>query len=107
MRLGVVDMLPNDFRAYAPAQLSAITALGFTGFGCHLDGTLAFAITAADCAAFTALYTAVGLDLAQFSLTYGECLFSADQSIREQVMRKITRGIALADQLGAHALLIR
>src|SRR5215212_3294032 len=42
MRLGVVDMLPKDFRTCTPAHLSAITALGFTGFGCHLDGALAF-----------------------------------------------------------------
>jgi sugar phosphate isomerase/epimerase len=53
------------------------------------------------------LYMAAGLDLAQFSLTYSECLFSADQSVREQVTKKIARGIALADQLGAQALLIR
>src|SRR4029078_11021392 len=94
-------------RSYAPAQLQAITALGFTGFGCHLDGALAFEITPADCAAFKALYTAAGLELAQFSLTYAECLFSAEPSVREHVTRKIARGIALADQLGAQALLIR
>ena len=45
MRLGVVDMLPSDFRSYTPAQMQAIAALGFTGFGCHLDGRLAPAIT--------------------------------------------------------------
>jgi len=107
MRLGVVDMLPKDFRTCTPAQIQAITALGFTGFGCHLDGALAFEITAADCAAFKALYSAAGLELAQFSLTYAECLFSADLSVREHVTKKIARGIALADQLGAQALLIR
>jgi len=107
MRLGVVDMLPKDFRTCTPAQIQAITALGFTGFGCHLDGALAFEITAADYAAFKALYSAAGLELAQFSLTYAECLFSADLSVREHVTKKIARGIALADQLGAQALLIR
>jgi len=107
MRLGVVGMLPEDVRNCTPAQLEAITALGFTGFGSHLDGALAFEITAEDCAAFTALYAAAGLDLAQFSLTYSECLFSADQSVRERIAKKIARGIALAGQLGAQALLIR
>jgi len=107
MRLGVVGMVPEDFRTCTPAHLSAITALGFTGFGCHLDGALAFAITVDDCAAFKAQYTAAGLELAQFSLTYSECLFSADQQVRELVTRKIARGIALAAQLGAQALLIR
>ncbi len=107
MRLGVVDMLPKDFRACTPTHLSAITALGFTGFGCHLDGALAFEITAADCAEFKAQYAAAGLELAQFSLTYSECLFSTDQLVREQVTKKIVCGITLAAQLGAHALLIR
>jgi sugar phosphate isomerase/epimerase len=107
MRLGVVGMLPEDIRTCTPAQMQAIAALGFTGFGCHLDGGLAFAITADDCAAFTALRAAAGLDLAQFSLTYGECLFSADQAERERVTRKIIRGIELAAALGAQALLIR
>ena len=107
MRLGVVGMVPEDVRTCTPAQLAAITALGFTGFGCHLDGGLAFEITATNCAAFKALYAAAGLELAQFSLTYNECLFSTDQSVREQVSSKIARGIALAGQLGAQALLIR
>jgi sugar phosphate isomerase/epimerase len=107
MRLGAVDMLPKDFRTCTPAQIQAITALGFTGFGCHIVCGLAFEITAADCAAFTALFAAAGLELAQFSLAYTECLFSADQSVREQVVKKIARGIVLAAQLGAQALLIR
>jgi sugar phosphate isomerase/epimerase len=107
MRLGVVGMLPDDIRTYTPAQMEAITALGFTGFGCHLDGALAFEITAEDCAAFTALYAAAGLELVQFSLTYNECLFSADQAVRECATQKIARGVALAARLGARALLIR
>jgi sugar phosphate isomerase/epimerase len=107
MRLGVVGMVSENFRTCTPAQMQAIAALGFTGFGCHLDGALALEITAADCAAFKALYRAAGLELAQFSLTYSECLFSAERSVRELVTKKIARGIALADQLGAQALLSR
>jgi len=107
MRLGVVGMLPDDFRTYTPAQLEAITVLGFTGFGCHLDSALAFEITAADCAVFAALCNTAGLDLAQFSLSYGECLFAPDQAVRTAVTAKIERGIALARQLRAQTLLIR
>jgi sugar phosphate isomerase/epimerase len=107
MRLGVVGMLPEDVRSCTPAQIEAIAALGFTGLGCHLDGGLVFEITAADCAAFRALYAAAGLELAQFSLTYSECLFSLEQSMREHATTKIVRGIALAAQLEAQALLIR
>jgi len=107
MRLGVVGMLPNDFRTYTTAQVQAIAELGFSGFGCHLDGALAPEIAAADCAAFTTLHSAVGLELVQFSLTYGECLFAPDPAVRAAVTAKIERGIALAQQLGAHAFLIR
>ena len=101
MRLGVVGMLPNDFRAYTSAQLAAIAALGFTGFGCHLDGALTFEITAADCSVFKALYTTAGLDLAQFSIIYNECLFTPDTAPLLAVTEKIARGIMLARRLGA------
>jgi sugar phosphate isomerase/epimerase len=107
MRLGVVGMLPNDFRNYTSAQLAAIAALDFTGFGCHLDGALTFEITAADCSAFKALYTSAGLDLVQFSITYDECLFTPDSAPHLAVTEKIARGIMLARRLGAHAFLIR
>src|ERR1700709_1846705 len=107
MRLGVVGMLPEDFRTYTPDQMEAITALQFTGFGCHQNGALAFEITDADCEAFKALYDAAGLELVQFSLTYNECLFDHDAAVREAVSKKIVRGIAIARQLGAQAMLIR
>src|SRR5262245_25416280 len=107
MRLGVVGMLADDFRAYTPAQLGAIAALGFTGFGCHLDGALAPEVTAADCAAFGELRAAAGLELVQFSLIYGECLFAPAPVVRAAVTEKIARGIALARRMGAQALLIR
>jgi sugar phosphate isomerase/epimerase len=107
MRLGVVGMLPGDFRSYAPAQMQAIAALGFSGFGCHLDGRLAPEITAADCRALTELHLAAGLELVQFSLSYDQCLFAPDPAIRAAVTQTIERGIELARRLGAWALLIR
>jgi sugar phosphate isomerase/epimerase len=107
MRLGVVDMLPKDFRTCTPALLSAITALGFSGVGCHLDGALAGEIAAADCAAFKALYRAAGLELAQFSLTSTACLFAPEPAGRAAAAENIGRGIALARELEAQALLIR
>ncbi|HJZ49199.1 MAG TPA: sugar phosphate isomerase/epimerase family protein [Roseiflexaceae bacterium] len=107
MRLGVVGMLPDDFRRYTPAQMQAIAALGFTGFGCHLDGEMAAEITGSDCRAFAALYDATGLELAQFSLSYNECLFAPEPGIRAAATEKIGRGIELARWLGAHGFLIR
>jgi sugar phosphate isomerase/epimerase len=100
-------MLHDDFRTCTPAQLEAIAALGFTGFGCHLDGALAVEITQADCAAFKALYRSARLDLAQFSLIYSECLFAPDPAVRAAVIEKIYQGIVLARELEAQALLIR
>jgi sugar phosphate isomerase/epimerase len=107
MRLGVVGMLPDDFRSYTPADMRAIAELGFTGFGCHLDGGLVPEIVQADCEAFTALYAAAGLELVQFSLSYSECLFAPDPAVRVAITEKIGRGIELARQLGAQAFLIR
>ena len=52
MRLGIVGMLPGDFRTFQPNQMAAIRDLGFTGFGFHLNGDDVFAITEADCVAY-------------------------------------------------------
>ena len=52
MRLGIVGMLPGDFRTFHREQMQAIRELGFTGFGFHLNGNDVFAITSADCAAY-------------------------------------------------------
>jgi sugar phosphate isomerase/epimerase len=107
MRLGVVGMLPDDFRTYTPAQMGAIAALGFTGFGCHLDSALAPGVMAAHCEVFKGLFAAADLELVQFSLSYSECMFAPDPAVRAVVTEKIVRGIALARRLGAQALLIR
>ena len=107
MRLGVVGMLPDDFRRYTPAQMQSIAALGFAGFGCHLGGALAPEITPADCEQFVALCAAAELELVQFSLSYNECLFAPDPATRAAVTETIGRGIELARRLGASAFLIR
>jgi sugar phosphate isomerase/epimerase len=92
MRLGIVGMLPGDFRTFQRAQMQAIRELGFTGFGFHLNGEDVFAITAAECAAGRRFFADEGLDLAQFAITYNECLFHPDRTVRE---------------LGAQAFLLR
>ena len=100
MRLGIVGMLPGDFRAFQPAQMQAIRDLGFTGFGFHLDGDDVFAITAGDCAGYRHFMAAEDLDLAQFAITYKECLFAVDPAPRERVIAKIQRATEIAAQLG-------
>jgi sugar phosphate isomerase/epimerase len=107
MRLGIVGMLPGDFCTFQPEQMDAIRDLGFTGFGFHLDGGQVFDITAQECAAYRRFMAGQGLDLAQFAITYDECLFHPDQAQRERVSGKIRRGAEIAAQLEAQAFLLR
>ncbi|MFH1566770.1 MAG: sugar phosphate isomerase/epimerase family protein [Gemmatimonadota bacterium] len=107
MRLGIVGMLPGDFRTFRAEQMQPIRELGFTGVGFHLSGEDVFAITPADGAAYRRFMAAEGLDLAQFAITYGECLFHPDREQVERVGAKISRGTEIAAQLGAQAFLLR
>jgi sugar phosphate isomerase/epimerase len=107
MRLGIVGMLPGDFRTFQPDQMAAIRDLGFTGFGFHLNGDDVFAITEADCAAYRSFIAAEGLDLAQFAITYDECLFAVDPQSRQRVSAKIGRGTEIAALLHAQSFLLR
>jgi len=100
-------MLPGDFRTFDAAQMQAIRDLGFTGFGFHLNGDDVFDITPAACAAYCRFMDGQDLDLAQFAITYNECLFHPDKTIRERVTAKINRGTEIAAQLGAQAFLLR
>lgn len=64
MRLGIVGMLPGDFRTFTKTELAAMRALTFTGFGFHLNGEAIFDITTADCRHYHQLLAGEGLDLA-------------------------------------------
>lgn len=107
MRLGVVGMLPSDFRTISPAHLQAIQALNLTGAGFHASGELLPEITAADCHAARRQFDAAGLDLVQFGIGYRTCLFHPDADVRRGVIETIERGLDVAHDLGAHACLIR
>ena len=107
MRLGIVGMLPGDFRSFVPQQMEAIRAQGFTGFGFHLAGDDLFGITDDDCAGYRRFMAAENLDLAQFAITYDECLFDTDPGPRQAVSAKIDRGTELAARLEAQAFLLR
>ncbi len=107
MRLGIVGMLPGDFRTFTQEHMQAIRDLGFSGFGFHLNGDDVAAITPGECAAYHRFMTDWDLDLAQFAITYDECLFHPDRQIRDRVSAKIARGTELAAQLGAQAFLLR
>ena len=107
MRLGIVGMVPGDFRALTGEHAEAIRGLKFTGFGFHASGDNIFSFTAAECEAFNRFMADENLDLVQFGLSYSECLFHPDSALRESVTTKINRGIEVAHQLNAGAYLIR
>ena len=107
MRLGIVGMLPGDFRTFTKEQMEAIRGLGFTGFGFHFSSDDVFDITTEDCEKYNQFMAGEGLDLVQFALTYGECLFDPNPAVTESVIRRINRGLEIARQINAHSCLIR
>jgi sugar phosphate isomerase/epimerase len=107
MRLGVIGLLPRDFRDITAEHLRAIRALGLTGAGFHAYGDLLFEVRAADCHRVRALFSGAGVDLAQFGVGFGARLFDPDPGVRDRVARKIERGIEVGRELGAHLCLIR
>jgi sugar phosphate isomerase/epimerase len=107
MRLGIVGMLPGDFRTFTKAHLQAIRDLEFTGFGFHFSGDDIFDVTPEDCENYNQFMTGEDLELVQLALTYPECLFDHDASVRETVIAKINRGAEVARQVNAHYYLFR
>jgi len=107
MKLGIVGMLPGDFRTFQSEHMQAIRDLGFTGFGFHLNGDDVFTVTEEECATYRRFMAAEHLDLAQFAITYDECLFNGDPAQIERVSAKIQRGTEIAAQLEAQSFLLR
>ena len=107
MRLGIVGMLPGNFRTFTKEQMEAIRGLEFTGFGFHFSSDDVFDVTTEDCERYNQFMAGEGLDLVQFALTYSECLFDPDPTVRESVIRRINRGLEIARQINAHSSLIR
>lgn len=107
MRLGVVGILPADFRAITRGHLDAIKALGLTAACFHGDGEALFAVQEEECSQVKALYAEADMTLAQFGIGYKECLFDPDPAVRAHVVRKIGRGLEVGKMLGAGCCLIR
>ncbi|SVD41744.1 uncharacterized protein METZ01_LOCUS394598, partial [marine metagenome] len=93
MRLGVVGMMPADFRDLTAAHLAAIADLQLTGASSHapIDGL--GDVTRAQCAKVRALVEAAGMDFVQFGLGYGQCLFDPDATVIAPLLDGIGRGI--------------
>ena len=107
MRLGIVGMLPGNFRTFTKEQMEAIRRLEFTGFGFHFSSDDVFDVTTEDCEKYNQFMAGEGLDLVQFALTYSECLFDPNPTVRGSVIRRINRGVEIARQINAHSCLIR
>lgn len=107
MRLGVVGMLPGVLDEITPAHLDAIQALRLTGAGTHVAGARMSTVTPAACQRVRQLFGEKEMDLVQFGVGYGHCLFDPDAAVRDEVLDQIERGIEVAHELGAHVTLIR
>ena len=107
MRLGVVGMLPPDFRAISDQHLAEIKALNLTGTAFHAPGENLAVITTAECHKVRDTIAAAGMELPQFGIGFSECLFDPNPAVRDQVVGKIERGIEVARDLAAHTCLIR
>ena len=107
MRLGVVGMLPADFRTITSEHLKAIQALNLTGACFHGGADILFTITPSECQKVKQLYADNNMNLVQMGINYKECLFDPDAAVRAEIVKTISRGLEVAHELGAHVALIR
>ncbi len=107
MRLGVVGMLPSDFRTITARHLKSVQALELSSACFHVSGDLLFTVKSEECRKVKQTYAEAGMDLVQVGVGYAECLFHPDAAVRDQVVRKIARGIEVGRELGAQNVLIR
>lgn len=107
MRLGVVGMLPADFRDITDEHLASIAALQLTAGAFHASGAILSKVTAAEAHAVRARFAAAGLGIAQFGVGFSECLFDPQDDVRTTVIGTIRDGLRVAHDLAADCCLIR
>ena len=107
MRLGIVGMLPPDFRMITAEHLKTVQALELSAACFHIGPDILFNVQSAECHKTKQLYADVGMPLVQMGIGYGECLFDPDAAVRDRVVRSIDRGIELARALEVSVALIR
>ncbi len=107
MRLGVVGFVPGDPRAFTEEVFKKALDLEVTSVCYHGTGEILNELTSADCNRVNDLYDNMGLELAQFGVGYRECLFDPDESVREEAVRTIHRGLEVGRSLRAHNVLVR
>ncbi|MDP6982545.1 MAG: hypothetical protein QGG05_05620, partial [Candidatus Latescibacteria bacterium] len=101
MRLGVVGMLPADFREITDQHLAQIAALKLTAGAFHAPGAMLAGVTAAEAHAVRDRFAGAGMDLAQFGIGFSECLFDPAQDVRDALLATIGGGLRVAADLAA------
>lgn len=107
MRLGVVGMMPADFRTISHDHLEAVRLLNLTGVGFHVPGEQLAKISASECRRVRQIFDTAQMDLVQMGIGYRDCLFDADPAARQRIVQIIRQGLDVAVELGAHVALIR
>ena len=106
MRLGVVGMC-SDFRTLNQEEIEAIQKLEFTGVSYHFASSNIPLVSPDEITQCRHLLDKAQLDLVQFGITYGECLFDPRPSVREAAVESVNCGMSVAKKLGAFHYLFR
>lgn len=106
MKLGVVGMC-SDFRTLNQQEIEAIQKLQFTGVSYHFASSNIPLVSPDEITQCRFLLEKAQLDLVQFGITYGECLFDPRSSVREAAIEAVNCGMPVAKELGAFHYLFR
>lgn len=106
MRLGVVGIC-SDFRSLNQKEIDAVKELNFTGVSYHFASSNIPDVTSDECDNCRFLLEKAQLDLVQFGITYDQCLFDPQLSIRQAAIDAVNCGMPVAKNLGAFHYLFR
>lgn len=106
MRLGVVGLC-GDFRTLNQDEIDAVQELQFTGVSFHFASVDIPKVSEEECTRCRFLLEKAQLDLVQFGITYSECLFDQNPSVRQSAIEAVNCGMPVAKKLGAFHYLFR
>lgn len=106
MRLGVVGIC-SDFRKLNQEEIDAVKELDFTGVSYHFASSMIPDVLSDECENCRFLLEKAQLDLVQFGITYDQCLFDPNLSIRKAAIKAVNCGMPVAKDLGAFHYLFR
>lgn len=106
MRLGVVGIC-SDFRTLNQEEIDVVKELDFTGVSYHFASSNIPDVSSDECENCRFLLEKAQLDLVQFGITYAQCLFDPNPSIRKDAIEAVNCGMSVARELGALHYLFR